>query len=1012
MMLKTTRPRLDFDAARSILKGVYGVEARELEELASERDQNFLAETSSGKLVLKIANLGEERAILEFQNEALTHIAQKDPELSIPRIRAALSGCLIETIEGGYMCRLLNFRPGTPLAETRPHREALLRDIGRFMGRLDRALEAFSHDAQDRYLYWDSKHAATTIREGLECIAGDERRGLVEHYLSSFEDAVAPILKTLPKGVIHNDGNDHNILVRDSTMAGILDFGDIVSSALVFEVANTATYCILDKKDPIRIASHVVAGYHEAHPLSATELELVFPLICTRLTMSVANAARQAKDEPDQDYLRVSERAAWQMLEKLKSICPRLAHYRFRDACGLSPLPHTQAVVDWLGAHAEQAVHVLPEALLDGGFHELDLSVSSTELGGLDVLDDVERFTAHVFGTMRDAGARVGIGRYDEPRALYTSEAFRPGPGEGFEPRTIHIGIDLFVEAGTSLRAPFAGRVHSFQVNDAPLDYGPTIILEHETDEGEKFWTLYGHLSEDSLFRLEHGKSIDRGEAFAAVGSYPKNGNWPPHLHFQIILDLLDSKGDFPGVAKPSERTLWLALSPNPRRVLGLAEPAPPDPRMTDEAIRSTRRQHLSGTLSLSYREPLRIVRGHGAFLYDSEARPYLDMVNNVCHVGHCHPRVVRAAQNQMAVLNTNTRYLHPNIVNYAERLTAKLPAPLEVCFFVNSGSEANDLALRLARTHSGRKDALVLDGAYHGNLTSLIEVSPYKFDGRGGRGAPPHVHKLAMPDGYRGQYRASDPEYRERYLRDAQTLIERLARDGRPVGSLIAESILSCGGQIVLPPDYLKGLYALVREAGGVSIADEVQVGFGRVGSHFWAFETQDALPDIVTMGKPIGNGHPLAAVVTTRAIAESFQTGMEYFNTFGGNPVSCAIGLSVLDVIEEEKLQANAHVVGEHLLNGLRELQGEHPIIGDVRGRGLFLGLELVRHRETLEPAAEEATYLVNRMKDSGVLNSTDGPLENVIKLKPPLVFTKANANEFLDRLRDVLREDFLKR
>ena len=1010
MKLKTMRPRLDFDTARTVLKKVYGIEAREIKELASERDQNFLAETSTGKLVLKVANLREERAILDFQNQALTHVAEQDPELSIPRLKAALSGGLIETTEGGHMCRLLNFLPGKLLADTRPHSDALLRDLGRFMGRLDSALEGFSHDAQDRYLYWDSKHAATTIREGLEYIADDQRRSLVKHYLSSFEE-IATRLEPRPKGIIHNDGNDYNILVRDGVMAGILDFGDMVSSALVFEVANTAAYCILDKNDPLEIASHVVAGYYEARPLSAAELELVFPLICTRLAMSVANAARQARDEPDKNYLRVSERAAWTMLEKLKSICPRLAHYRFRNACGLSPLPHSHAVVDWLAAHAEEAARVLPDTLLDGGLHELDLSVASTELGGLDVLDDVERFTAHVFGAMRDAGARVGIGRYDEARSLYTSEAFQPGPGEAFEPRTIHIGIDLFVEAGTGLAAPFAGHVHSFQVNDASLDYGPTIILEHATDEGEKFWTLYGHLSEDSLFRLEHGKSIDHGEVFAAVGSYPKNGNWPPHLHFQIILDLLDREGDFPGVAKPSERMLWLALSPNPRAVLRLPESARRDPRMTDEAIRSTRRRHLSGTLSLSYREPLRIVRGYGAFLYDGEARPYLDMVNNVCHVGHCHPRVVRAAQDQIAVLNTNTRYLHPNIVDYAERLTAKLPAPFEVCFFVNSGSEANDLALRLARTHSGRKDTLVLDGAYHGNLATLIEVSPYKFDGRGGRGAPAHVHKLAMPDGYRGEHRASDPAYGELYLRDARALIERLAKDGRPVGALIAESILSCGGQIVVPPGYLKGLYALVREAGGVSIADEIQVGFGRVGSHFWAFETQDAVPDIVTMGKPIGNGHPLACVVTTRAIAESFQTGTEYFNTFGGNPVSCAIGLSVLDVIEDEKLQANAHVQGERLLNGLRELQAEHPIIGDVRGRGLFLGFELVRDRETLEPAAEEATYLVNRMKDGGVLNNTDGPLENVIKLKPPLVFTNANADQFLARLRDVLKEDPLK-
>jgi 4-aminobutyrate aminotransferase-like enzyme len=470
---------------------------------------------------------------------------------------------------------------------------------------------------------------------------------------------------------------------------------------------------------------------------------------------------------------------------------------------------------------------------------------------------------------------------------------------------------------------------------------------------------------------------------------------------------MLDAEGDFPGVVAASERSLWLGLCPDPSRLAGLAGVSGTrveTPAGAGASIRSKRHEHLSEALSLAYREPLHIVRGWKSFLYDAEARPYLDMVNNVCHVGHCHPRVVRAAREQLAVLNTNTRYLHENIVAFAERLTATLPDPLEVCFFVNSGSEANDLALRLARLHTGRLHTLVLDGAYHGNLSSLIDISPYKFDGKGGRGAPPYVHKLAMPDGYRGKFRAADPSYGSKYIAEARAVLEQ-----HPIGTFIAESILSCGGQIVLPPHYLRDMYRIVRDAGGVCIADEVQVGFGRVGSHFWAFETHDAVPDIVTMGKPIGNGHPLAAVVTTRAIAESFQTGMEYFNTFGGNPVSCAIGLAVLDVIEDEGLQENAAAMGELLLHGLRELQAEHPIIGDVRGRGLFLGFELVRDDE-LTPAAERASYLVNRMKEEGVLTSTDGPLENVIKLKPPIVFSKSNADYFLEKLATVLTEDFL--
>jgi 4-aminobutyrate aminotransferase-like enzyme len=407
--------------------------------------------------------------------------------------------------------------------------------------------------------------------------------------------------------------------------------------------------------------------------------------------------------------------------------------------------------------------------------------------------------------------------------------------------------------------------------------------------------------------------------------------------------------------------------------------------------------------LSLAYRKHLQIVRGSGAFLYDDCGRSYLDMVNNVCHVGHCHPRVVRALSEQAAVLNTNTRYLHPNIVEYAKRLTSLLPEPLEVIFFVNSGSEANDLALRLARAHTRRRDTFVLDGAYHGNLTSLIEVSPYKFDGPGGEGPPPHVRKLDMPDGYRGRYRRSEPGYAERYVEDVRTMVK-----SRAAGAFLAEAIMSCGGQIVLPPGYLKGVYQSVGEAGGVLIADEVQVGFGRVGSHFWAFEAEGVVPDIVTMGKPIGNGHPLGAVVTTREIARSFQNGMEYFNTFGGNPVSCAVGLAVLEVIEDQKLQANAGEMGAFLLDGLGVLAKERPILGDVRGRGLFLGFEMVRDPETLEPADEEAAALVNRMKEEGILLSTDGPLENVVKIKPPLVFSKANAEFFLDKLAAVLAEE----
>ncbi len=419
------------------------------------------------------------------------------------------------------------------------------------------------------------------------------------------------------------------------------------------------------------------------------------------------------------------------------------------------------------------------------------------------------------------------------------------------------------------------------------------------------------------------------------------------------------------------------------------------------------RQKHLGPSLSISYQKPLHIVRGQGQYLYDENNQPYLDAVNNVAHVGHNHPHVVKAAQEQTAVLNTNTRYLHDNLVEYAARLTATLPEPLSVCYFVCSGSEANELALRLARTHTCQRDLLVLDGAYHGNTAALIDISSYKFDGPGGAGKPNHVHVLPMPDPYRGLYRGSDEGNGRLYAQHAQEIIEKLQAQGKGIAGFIGEPLLGCGGQIVLPDGTFQALFPLIRAAGGVCIADEVQVGFGRVGTHLWAFETQGVVPDIVTLGKPIGNGHPLAAVITTPEIAASFANGMEYFNTFGGNPVSCAIGLAVLDVLEQEKLQENAHVVGNRLLTGLRNLQSKFPLIGDVRGLGLYLGAELVRDRQTLEPAAEEASTIANRMRDKGILISTDGPLHNVLKIKPPLVFTAENADFLVEMLGEILEE-----
>lgn len=419
----------------------------------------------------------------------------------------------------------------------------------------------------------------------------------------------------------------------------------------------------------------------------------------------------------------------------------------------------------------------------------------------------------------------------------------------------------------------------------------------------------------------------------------------------------------------------------------------------TSAALAESRRRVAGPSLSLSYSEPLHIIRGWRQHLYDAGGRRYLDCVNNVAHIGHAHPRVNEAVARQMALLNTNTRYLHEYLADYIERLTATLPPPLSVAYLVCSGSEANELALRLARAHTGGGRLFVLDAAYHGNTSSLVEISPYKFNGKGGRGKPAHVEIMPLPDVYRGLY--SGPDAGARYAAH----VADAARRTSGLAAFFAESASGCGGQIFFPPGYLAESFAAVRAAGGVCVADEVQTGFGRAGSHFWMFETQSVTPDIVTMGKPIANGHPMGAVVTTPEIAGSFANGMEYFNTFGGNPVSCAAALAVLDVIRDEGLQENARAAGDYLLSGLRGLATRHPLIGDVRGRGLFLGVELVRGRDTREPAAAEASEVVDRMKDLGILLSTDGPLHNVIKIKPPLVFDRADADLLLGRMDAVL-------
>eukprot|EP00466_Bigelowiella_natans_P004046 jgi/Bigna1/71214/fgenesh1_pg.14_\ len=454
---------------------------------------------------------------------------------------------------------------------------------------------------------------------------------------------------------------------------------------------------------------------------------------------------------------------------------------------------------------------------------------------------------------------------------------------------------------------------------------------------------------------------------------------------------------------------------------------------MTKQEVLKIRKKCFSRSQSISYENtaPLMIVRGEGCYLIDENGNRYLDSRNNVNHVGHQNPKVADAVAKQVRILNSNTRYLHSNVALLAKRLLRTFPEKLSVVFFVNSGSEANDLAIRLARAHSkhGSKDVITVERAYHGHTQNVIQISPYKFLGKGGGGKSEHVHVVPCPDTYRGEFRGEDAA--ERY---AETVREACGRskDGK-VAAFFIESGMSVAGVVLPPQGYLKRCYEYVRAAGGVCVADEVQTGFGRFGDFFWGFEQQGVVPDIVTMGKPFGNGMPLAAVVTTKAISESFSNGMEYFNTFGGNPVCCAAGLAVLEAIEmrgrndahvqfslyssirsvkktpsppSEKLQERARLTGEYLRGRLREMQRTHALIGDIRGSGLFCGVEFVRERKSREPATAEVSEICSRLKNSyNILTTVDGKHDNVIVIKPPMVFGRKEADVLLSALTEVL-------
>jgi len=983
------------------------------EELPGERDRNYLvSEKGGGLFVLKISNSSETLDFMNVQNDALERISKvmekgRTPEVC-PNINGELLTSVISSKGTSHLMRLVRYIEGLPMAEYLPHTKDFLNELGRMCGTVTNTLKNIPSNPPNRKLLWEIHDVENTLNEYLPCIKNNKLQDCVRQSLAIYCNSVSENDEKLRRGWIHNDFNDYNILVAPSLVEkpnfGLIDFGDMTHSYLVADPAIACAYAMLEKSDPLDAAFHLIRGFHSRLPLEEIEIEILFPMILMRLCLSVTLGAFQQQKDPENKYLGISQKPARELLMGLQNVNHKYAHYLMRDACKMEACTSALEFSNW-------------QKKANGSFHQilggtcdvekkliLDLSVGSsfsamTENMSID--EQQEYFSKH----LKENHADIGIGKYAEVRSFYTSKEFLKNSLDGEERRTIHLGVDLFKAVGTLIYAPIEGEVFYLRNNKSSLDYGPTVILRHKPTDGPEFFTLYGHLGQECLENLNVGQEIACGEFFAKIGEPIENGGWLPHVHFQVILDILDFEGNYPGVALPSQKSLWTSICPDPSIILGISNGVD-DKKICSERLFERRRNVFGPSLSLSYISPLTILRGKGQSLIDSNGQFYLDCINNVAHVGHSHPSVAKAQSEQAYILNTNTRFLNPVNIEYAERLCSLFPDSLDTCFLVCSGSEANELALRIALTVTEKKDVLVLEEGYHGNTKLNIDVSPYKHNGPGGKGRPNWVHEIPMPYVYRGKYQDLINSGKL-YADEVKKTCEKLSIEGTSPAAFICESMLGCGGHVPLPEKFLEQSYKYVRQSGGLCIADEVQVGFGRVGKYFWSFELQGVIPDIVTLGKPIGNGYPLGAVITRREIAEAFANGMEYFNTFGGSQVSCSVGMAVLDVIENEKLCQNALKTGGWLKQKILELKKSFQIIGDVRGEGFFLGIELVLDHETKEPAPTHAAYLVERMKARKILLSTEGPGHNVIKFKPPMVFSKNDARHLLLELENVLSE-----
>lgn len=960
-------PAISVAAASEIAERHFGLHAV-VTALGSQQDANFLLRSPNGDPlgVLKIANPAFGRAEIEAQDAAARHIADADRRIRTANNAEPSEAPAIATVaqpDGTTLfARVLDYLDGGTLSGTgyiAPHRWAAL---GTLAGRASTALADFEHPGVHRVLQWDLRHADRTVALLLPYVRDTARGQLLTAATADCWRTVTALAAQLPIQVIHGDITDDNVVCSGTESAlpdGIIDFGDLTRSWAVGELAIATSAVLRHFGGEPAATLPLITAFHRERPLSAAEVAALWPLVVLRAATLVVSGNQQVAVDPENDYAISALELEWQIFERSLAVPAVVMTHLIADAVGVSP------------GCADSPAVVAPSALLpdrtDTVIAMLDFGTESDALdGGRWLLPDAEDAIAGatLSGAATVAASRYGVPRLTRSRTLHSQS-----------PATVPTGVDLWLADPVTLSAPWPGVVTA--VDDSGLDL-----------VGD-FGVLHIRGDRVSTEPAATGPTVIPGEPLGKAAG-------------RIWIQLVTGTIEVPDFVRPEYAPGWLALTRDPSELLGVAGP---DSGASEEAalLVGRRGNSLATVQEQYYERPPRIERGWREFLLDTEGRSYLDMVNNVAAIGHGHPRLAQAIARQWRRLNTNSRFNYGAVVDFSERLAATLPDPLDTVFLVNSGSEAVDLALRLAFAVTDRRSVVAVREAYHGWTYATDAISTSVADNPNALTSRPEwVHTVLSPNSYRGRHRGSDAG---RYAPEAVAIIEGLVAEGRPPAAFICEPFYGNAGGIALPDGYLDAVYTAVRAAGGVAIADEVQVGYGRLGRWFWGFQGQGVVPDIVTVAKAMGNGHPLGAVITTRAIAAAYRSQGYFFSSAGGSPVSSVVGLTVLDVLEQEELQNNALHIGDRLRNRLTELAERHRIIGAVHGSGLYLGVELVRDRETLEPAAAETAAICERMRELGVIVQPTGDHLCVLKIKPPMCISEQSADYFVDMLDEVL-------